>query len=562
MDEEGVDLVKCSDDDVDETYGIGYLPRLVYFQRGIPEPYEGDETDPDQIVAWIRDEVDADDLITVTRTILEQLVEKFDRLGVIFVDDENKEEMKLVLELEKSIGKIKEEELDLVLIDDPEYADELGLGDPPTLVHFSNDVPSIFYGEETTEEVLRWLIKQKNEFTIEVVTGKIIEELIEDEEFVAVFFAGECEDEACQDVLQGLEDIDDELDTVGIAFVQTKDQDYPYKMHQISSFPALGLYRNGDFIQYTENLADQESVRKWLMDEDTLHIPGKIEEVNEKLLGYLYENVDDLVLLLYEETDRDADEIITVLETIDDELDEAKVFFVKCSEKGAGENYGILDLPAVVYIQNGIPNVYDENDLTNHAQILGWIEEESKTNRINEVTEVLLNKLIEKMDNLAVVFYDMEEDPTVENLQQIADDCVEDSIGIVKINDVEEAKSYGIEDMPTVLYFEKKIPTLFDGNIEDEQEVLEWILKRKTDTSIYEVTDEMLEKLVEDHEYVAVYFTGDCDNNKEVDCDAALAELETIDDELEEIGILMVTTEDTQVAMDNGQCEKLRNEFV
>ena len=56
-----------------------------------------------------------------------------------------------------------------------------------------------------------------------------------------------------------------------------------------------------------------------------------------------------------------------------------------------------------------------------------------------------------------------------------------------------------------------------DANIEDEDEVLEWILKRKTTTTIHVVTDAILTDLVEEHEYVAVYFQGDnCEQNKEV----------------------------------------------
>jgi hypothetical protein len=39
-------LVKCADEDVEEEYGIGYLPRLIYFEGGIPEPYKGDEVIP------------------------------------------------------------------------------------------------------------------------------------------------------------------------------------------------------------------------------------------------------------------------------------------------------------------------------------------------------------------------------------------------------------------------------------------------------------------------------------------------------------------------------------
>lgn len=82
--------------------------------------------------------------------------------------------------------------------------------------------------------------------------------------------------------------------------------------------------------------------------------------------------------------------------------------------------------------------------------------------------------------------------------------------------------------------------------------MLEWILKQETSSLIEEVTDEILSDLVDSHEYVAVYFRGDCENNSELDCDEVLADLETIDEELDEIGIMLVTTKDMQVAIDNG----------
>ena len=52
---------------------------------------------------------------------------------------------------------------------------------------------------------------------------------------------------------------------------------------------------------YLGELEDEEAVRKWLMDEDTLKIDGKIEEVNKDLLAYMYENVDDLLVFFYDE---------------------------------------------------------------------------------------------------------------------------------------------------------------------------------------------------------------------------------------------------------------------
>ncbi len=56
--------------------------------------------------------------------------------------------------------------------------------------------------------------------------------------------------------------------------------------------------------------------------------------------------------------------------------------------------------------------------------------------------------------------------------QVIAEGCHENGIGIVKINDVEEAEEYGLTEMPVVVLFENRVPTVFTGDIEDEDEVL------------------------------------------------------------------------------------------
>lgn len=48
--------------------------------------------------------------------------------------------------------------------------------------------------------------------------------------------------------------------------------------------------------------------------------------------------------------------------------------------------------------------------------------------------------------------------------------------------------------------------------------------------------------LIDEHEYVVVYFSGKCEEGEK--CDAILDDLENIDDELDEAGIIFVTTED------------------
>lgn len=48
-------------------------------------------------------------------------------------------------------------------------------------------------------------------------------------------------------------------------------------------------------------------------------------------------------------------------------------------------------------------------------------------------------------------------------LENIDDDCDEHNIAFVKIDDAEEAKEYGIDELPTLVLFEKKIPHIYDG---------------------------------------------------------------------------------------------------
>lgn len=45
------------------------------------------------------------------------------------------------------------------------------------------------------------------------------------------------------------------------------------------------------------------------------------------------------------------------------------------------------------------------------------------------------------------------------------------------------------------------------GDLLNEDEVLKWLIEQKNTATIEEVTDEILEDLIEEHEYVVVYFS-------------------------------------------------------
>ena len=196
----------------------------------------------------------------VSRAVAEMLIAKREHVGLIFIDDEDADGKDIVDDLEKDMYAIEEEELTLVQIDDPEFAEELGLH-LPSLVHFTNEIPNVYKGNmEDKDGVLKWLVDKKEESVIEVVTRQMLEEILEEEEYVAVLYTGSCEGQAdlCEELLEHLEELDNEFDDKGIAFVQTTDEEYPLLKHSLTKLPALGIYRNKDhFLLYEGDLTEK-----------------------------------------------------------------------------------------------------------------------------------------------------------------------------------------------------------------------------------------------------------------------------------------------------------------
>ena len=57
----------------------------------------------------------------------------------------------------------------------------------------------------------------------------------------------------------------------------------------------------------------------WLVDEDTLEIPGKIEEVNEVMLERFLKEEEHAVVLFYDEEKRDGREMRDILKSLEEE---------------------------------------------------------------------------------------------------------------------------------------------------------------------------------------------------------------------------------------------------
>lgn len=57
-----------------------------------------------------------------------------------------------------------------------------------------------------------------------------------------------------------------------------------------------------------------------------------------------------------------------------------------------------------------------------------------------------------------------------------------------------------------LVYFEENVPNVYEGSLSEEEEVLQWLIQQKTEDRIELITRVMLETMVEETQYLAVYF--------------------------------------------------------
>lgn len=101
--------------------------------------------------------------------------------------------------------------------------------------------------------------------------------------------------------------------------------------------------------------------------------------------------------------DKKSQRVLNELENIDDECDKYGIIFVKIDNAEEAVEYGIEEIPSLVYFENGIPLVY-EGSLEEEEQVLKWLEHQQKSDEIEDITDEMLDMLIEKMPNVAVLF--------------------------------------------------------------------------------------------------------------------------------------------------------------
>ena len=70
------------------------------------------------------------------------------------------------------------------------------------------------------------------------------------------------------------------------------------------------------------------------------------------------------------------------------------------------------------------------------------------------------------------------------------------------------ANIYSLVDTPlsSSHLVHSQIPSLYDGDLHNEEEVLAWLIEQLHSDEIEDVTDEMLDKLIKESNHLAVLF--------------------------------------------------------
>ena len=504
-----------------------------------------------EIFEWIKIEVNSNEIEIVSKEMLEKLVASGNSIAAIFSEVQNhgingiKEIHSLCLNLDVPV-------LHVIGNDAPK---RYGIETAPSLIYYEKEIPAVFEGDlDHTDTVLDWLMEHRTADSIEEVTEEILVQITDNIEYVAVLFTGPCDEAArnteCEEILEELETIDDEVDKYGIALVTSEDIKYAGSVLEIRKFPALGMFRNGQFLLYDGDLHDCDAALSWILDEETLEIPGVIEEVGSVMLSRILDEERDVLVFFYEDEDTKAlSGVMKNLEIVDDELDSKDIEFVKISDEKIEIEYALDKLPTLVYFENEIPIEYD-GDLNDPNEIKSWILEELENTVIRNVDEDTLEMIIDKSDDIVVIFYDGKKKKQAKfmaDIDTVDDEAEKMEIFMVKVDDPNIARNYGIYAPPAVIHYEGAVPNIYEG-VSSHVAILNWLEEQKTTAAIEEVNGVLLDKLIVDQEYVAVLFMSECVAEEKVVCDELIESLEEIDEELDKVDILLVKMDEPQYA--------------
>lgn len=117
-------------------------------------------------------------------------------------------------------------------------------------------------------------------------------------------------------------------------------------------------------------------------------------------------------------------------------------------------------------------------------------------------------------------------------IENVDDEVARHGVTFYRTPDLEFAGSQGVHEFPALIYFQNGVPSVFEGDLTSEEDILHWVIDHRTESRIELVTRGMLEQEILETHYLAVFFYKQPCRA----CDTILMELEKIDDECDTYG--------------------------
>jgi len=343
----------------------------------------------------------------VTKKQLEAYVAEEDYLAVYWYTKNCKTCDRVQSILETRQTDLADAGIRVVKLADRKTAKQNGVLTFPGLTFFKAGKGHNFEGDLSSSEAVTEFLASDEALDlpdrIEEVNAKRLDVQINEKTFIAVLFH-DAQPESTLAIAE-LEKIDRKADKLGISFVKIADLELVDE-YGLTGIPSLVYYRHQAPIVFEGDLKNEEDVLQWLVKNRSTGEESEdvIEAVSASSLETMIESVENLAVLFYDSESRKADLYLESLEKIDDDCDVAGINFVKVDDaKTAAKEYGLEELPRLVLFKNKLPNVFEGNLLDDEVA-LDWLTTQATSESVEEVTPIVLSKLVGDARRLAVLF--------------------------------------------------------------------------------------------------------------------------------------------------------------
>jgi hypothetical protein len=152
----------------------------------------------------------------------------------------------------------------------------------PKLVYFEAEIPTFWPDEAPLDDnatILAWIEQCQDSDLIEEITAEMMEKLIANTDQIAVFFYDKKAHGTYEAILDGLENIDDELDTFELPFVKISSRSIAADFG-FEELPALAFFQKGVPALCDVDIMEEGRVLKWILIEADLWVePPLIEQI-------------------------------------------------------------------------------------------------------------------------------------------------------------------------------------------------------------------------------------------------------------------------------------------